>query len=689
MDANLLSVKKIAEKGLSVIFENNKCLILKENNVILECEATDNLYQIQPIETNENSVTQAAFICTNKNCIELWHKRLAHKNNEAIKQIITHELADGITIDNCKHDTTCVHCIKSKLSDLPYPKEARYRASQPLDLVHTDVCGPIDPPSVSGYKYFVTFTDDFSRFTMIYLMKNKSEVTSKLKQYVALTNNKFGRKIKTLRSDNGGEYLNKELSAYFEHHGIEHQLTVPYCPAQNGVSERKNITLIETVRCLLSDSGLQKKFWAETILAANYTQNRLPTKSNKKTPFELWNKRKPDLSHLRTFGCKAFAHIPKQKRTKLNDTSIEGIFVGYDPKSKGYRILLPDDRIIISRTVRFIENHHEEDVPCLPSCNPFSEHPEEESIKDENVKESSEESDVTRSSQRSTKGQPPQRYGYYVKHQNLEEPKDWKEIQNLQKEEKEKWIESTKEEIKDLAEIKQYLGIEIMKTEEGNLGLSQTRKIEDLVRRFNLEKEKPTYLPMSPNYQKTDEDDELLPDNSDYRRAVGALLYIATVTRPDVANAVNLLSRRNEKPRSKDWNAIKKLISYLNTTKTLKLMIYKDDSTLTAYADADWGGDPTTRASTSGNLFKLGPTTISWCTKRQNCIAMSSTEAEYISAANATQEIEWIMQLTSDLGLPQQLPITIFEDNKSCIKLSQTMKNISRTKTIDIKYHYL
>ncbi|HEY0222470.1 MAG TPA: hypothetical protein VGC17_06750, partial [Lactovum miscens] len=123
----------------------------------------------------------------------------------------------------------------------------------------------------------------------------------------------------------------------------------------------------------------------------------------------------------------------------------------------------------------------------------------------------------------------------------------------------------------------------------------------------NLEKEKPTYLPMSPNYQKTDEDDELLPDNSDYRRAVGALLYIATVTRPDVANAVNLLSRRTEKLRSKDWNAIKKLISYLNTTKTLKLMIYKDDSTLTAYAD--WGGDPTTRASTSGNLFKLGPTT--------------------------------------------------------------------------------
>ncbi|GBL76862.1 Retrovirus-related Pol polyprotein from transposon TNT 1-94 [Araneus ventricosus] len=109
-------------------------------------------------------------------------------------------------------------------------------------------------------------------------------------------------------------------------------------------------------RCLLSEANLPQRFWAEAVMTATYLQNRLPTKPNKTTPYELWTNRKPDLSHIRVFGCKAYAYIQKQKRGKLDDKAVEGIFLGYDYRSKGYRIYLGDKKIMISRTVKFIEN---------------------------------------------------------------------------------------------------------------------------------------------------------------------------------------------------------------------------------------------------------------------------------------------------------------------------------------------
>ncbi|GBM35607.1 Retrovirus-related Pol polyprotein from transposon TNT 1-94 [Araneus ventricosus] len=202
----------------------------------------------------------------------------------------------------------------------------------------------------------ISSQDDYSRYSMIYLLSKKDEVLSKLKEYVAMTRNKFGRTLKVLRSDNGGEYIGKEIEDFLKEQGIVHQLTVPYSPQQNGVSERKNRTLIEMTRCLLSEANLPQRFWAEAAMTATYLQNRLPTKPKGKTPYELWTNRKPNLSHIRVFGCKAYAYIQKQKRGKLDSKSVEGIFLGYDYRSKGYRIYLGDNKIMISRTVKFIEN---------------------------------------------------------------------------------------------------------------------------------------------------------------------------------------------------------------------------------------------------------------------------------------------------------------------------------------------
>ncbi|GBN77588.1 Retrovirus-related Pol polyprotein from transposon TNT 1-94 [Araneus ventricosus] len=140
--------------------------------------------------------------------------------------------------------------------EFSYPKEAKYRATHPLDLVHSDLCGPMPTQIVSGKYYSLTFVDYYSRYSMIYLLSKKDEVLSKLKEYIAMTRNKFGRTLKVLRSDNGGEYSGKEIEDFLKEQGIVHQLTVPYSPQQNGVSERKNRTLIEMTRCLLSEENL-------------------------------------------------------------------------------------------------------------------------------------------------------------------------------------------------------------------------------------------------------------------------------------------------------------------------------------------------------------------------------------------------------------------------------------------------
>ncbi|UYV77486.1 hypothetical protein LAZ67_15001230 [Cordylochernes scorpioides] len=192
-----------------------------------------------------------------------------------------------------------------------------------------------------------------NRYTTLFLLKNKNEVFNKLKDYSAFVQNKFKTKIKTLRSDNGGEYQSTSMQEFLS---ICHQTSTPYCPQQNGVAERKNRSLVEMAKTMLNESGLDFKYWGEAILTANYLQNRLPTRKLTKTPYELWNSITPNLNHLRIFGSKAYVYNTR-RINKFEQNALEGIFVGYSQRSKAYRILFPQtNKITISRNVVFIEN---------------------------------------------------------------------------------------------------------------------------------------------------------------------------------------------------------------------------------------------------------------------------------------------------------------------------------------------
>ena len=220
------------------------------------------------------------------------------------------------------------------------------------------MCGPLSVKSISGFKYFVTFIDDFSRKIFLYPIKEKSDVYNEFIKFKNLVENQHSRKIKILRTDNGTEYCNNKFKSFLTNCGIIHQTSTPYTPQQNGISERYNRTIIERVRCMLLDADLNKTFWAEAATTAAYLLNRIPCRSDAVTPEEMWTNQKPDLSNIRIFGCKSMVHIPKEKRRKLDSKSIECILLGYCTNTKAYRLYnISTKKIIISRDVIFLENN--------------------------------------------------------------------------------------------------------------------------------------------------------------------------------------------------------------------------------------------------------------------------------------------------------------------------------------------
>ncbi|KAL0378046.1 UNVERIFIED_CONTAM: Retrovirus-related Pol polyprotein from transposon TNT 1-94 [Sesamum radiatum] len=252
----------------------------------------------------------------------------------------------------------CEACLQGKQHKRPFPSGTSWRAKAVLELIHTDVCGPMRTPSHEQNRYFILFIDDYSRMTWVYFMREKSEVFKIFKKFKNLVEKQSGQRIKVLRSDRGKEYNNSEFDKFCEEEGIDHQTTVSYNPQQNGVSERKNRTVMEMARSMLQEKHLPKAFWAEAVYTAVYLLNRCPTKAvQNMTPIEAWSGRKPSAKHLRVFGSICYVHIPTEKRHKLEEKTEKGIFLGYSTQSKGYRIYnLKTKKLIISRDVEFDED---------------------------------------------------------------------------------------------------------------------------------------------------------------------------------------------------------------------------------------------------------------------------------------------------------------------------------------------
>lgn len=346
---NLLSVSQICKKGHKVVFMSEACKVynVQTNELVAMGYQSNGLYKLEMVDEPKACAVKSS------GEFNIWHRRLGHMNFDNMKRL--RSMVTGLDFKNERTSTTpCVPCIEGKHQRFPF-KSKGSRATKVLDLVHSDLCGPMENVSIGGSKYFLTFIDDASRKTFVYFLRSKKEVLKAFQDFKAFVETQTGQKLKRLRTDNGGEYVGENFEQFIRANGICHETTVPYNPEQNGLAERMNRTIVERARALLFDAGLTKQFWAEAVGTAVYLINRSPTKGATVTPEEKFSGVRPDVSHLRIFGAKAMAYVPKNKRQKWDPKSEACLFMGYATNSKGYRLYDPrTGKVFVSRDVIII-----------------------------------------------------------------------------------------------------------------------------------------------------------------------------------------------------------------------------------------------------------------------------------------------------------------------------------------------
>ncbi|KMQ85317.1 retrovirus-related pol polyprotein from transposon tnt 1-94 [Lasius niger] len=352
---NLMSVSTITDKGYTVVFDKKRATIKrKDGSTALTATKKNQLYVVN--ETNDHAMAAGD---VNDDKMTRWHQRYGHLNIADLKNLKIKEMVKGVEFTTKTNEFRCDICDKSKIHIQPF-KPSKNRETEVLNLVHSDICGPMNVESLAGSKYFVTFIDDFSRYTEVVMLRQRSDVLKAFRNYKRRVEKLTGRHIKKLRTDNGKEYLSNEFKKFFEDEGISRQLSVEYTPQQNGVAERANRTIIEMARCMLQQSGLPQSLWAEAVNTATFIRNRCPTKClNDKTPIEAWTNKKPYVGFFRIFGSKVIALNKGPKRGKFLQKGEEYALVGYSDEAKAYRLWKPGTKTVIkSRDVKFHEKIH-------------------------------------------------------------------------------------------------------------------------------------------------------------------------------------------------------------------------------------------------------------------------------------------------------------------------------------------
>ena len=866
-----------------------------------------------------------------------------------------------ITDTHIQSPTPCEGCLLGKMHRIPFPT-GRTRATEIGQLIHSDVCGPMQQITPGGSRYYVIFRDDFSGWCSINIIKHKSEVPDKFMNFAALLKTETRRNVKKIRSDNGGEYCSKEFQDWLAKNGIRHETTAPYTPQQNGVAERANRTIMEAARSQMHAKKIPMELWGEAVTSSVYVLNRSLSSTIHVTPYETWYGKKPNIAYFRTLGSRAFVHVPDSTRHKLDAKAQEVILVGYCNSSKAYRLWNPvTRRIIISRDVIFDEDSpfggynqkiskqdHTIHDPLQLSTDFLSniqmkvgitndpvttamEHPEtalsiapeetqgeilspdttdtlESETMASNIPEPSQ--TVTQPSEtpnRRRSSRTPIFTDKYKKYRQsilstdqehgsamIAEPSSYNEAiyseeatlwKSAIKEEydsliqnetwiltplppgrttiKNRWIFKIKPAYKDTAErykarlvakgytqkhgvdyqetfapvvkhtalrtvlavvaaldlemlqldiktaflygeldeeiymdqpegfiksgrenevcrlvksiygLKQaprvwnakfnefllkfglkrsttdpcvyfrrqeeemtivaifvddglvcsnkkdsltsilehlrktfemrslpasrFVGLDISRDRtQRQLYISQQHFITKLLEKFEMVECHPKLVPADPNSRlenfaipKTEEE-ILKMKNVPYRQAVGGLLYVMVMSRPDIAYAVGQVAKYCQNPGPAHWNAFKRILSYLAGTANYGLCYNSDEkNTAIGYTDADYAGDTKTRRSISGFVFLLHGGPVSWASRQQSCTSLSTTEAEFVAASEASKEAVWLIHLLEEIKEERKIQLPLRCDNQSAIRLVCNPEFHQRTKHIDVKYHFI
>ncbi|GJS44568.1 retrovirus-related pol polyprotein from transposon TNT 1-94 [Tanacetum coccineum] len=348
LNHNLFSVGQFCDADLEVAFWKSTCYIcdLKGNDLLTGSRGTD-LYSITLQDfTTPNPICLMAKATSSQ--AWLWHRRLSHLNFDTINLLSKNNIVNGLPKLKLVKDHLCSSCELGKAKRKSFHTKTTPSSKRRLQLLHMDLCGPMRVESINGKKYVLVIVDDYSRYTWTHFLRSKDETPGVLIDFLTLVQRGLHAQVTTVRTDKGTEFLNKTLHAYFAKEGIRHETSTARTPEQNGVVERRNRTLVEAARTMLSAAKVPLFFWAEAIATACFTQNRsLVIPRHEKTPYHIINARKPSVKFFHIFGSLCYIVRDGENLDKMKEKGDACIFVGYSTQSKAYRVFNKRTRMIV------------------------------------------------------------------------------------------------------------------------------------------------------------------------------------------------------------------------------------------------------------------------------------------------------------------------------------------------------
>nr|GEY11387.1 retrovirus-related Pol polyprotein from transposon TNT 1-94 [Tanacetum cinerariifolium] len=579
----------------------------------------------------------------------LWHHHLLHLNFDTINLLSKNDIVIGLSKLKFFKDHLCSSCELGKAKQKSYQTKTTLSSKRRLQLLHMDLCGPMRVESINGKKYVLVIVDDYSRYTWTHFLRSKDETPEVLIDFLRLVQRGLHAQVRIVRTDKGTEFLNKTLHAYFTSEGINHQTSVAQTPEQNGIVERRNRTLVEAARTMLSTA---------------------------KVPLDGEN-------------------LDKMK--KKGDACI---FVGYSTQSRAYRVFNKRSRVIIETIhVNFDE---------LPQM--ASDHVSSDPVPQSGTVTTSNELDllfslmfdellngstqvVSKSSAVTTANAPnkcQQQLRTPLNTQTTPEPtcQDLTQAPTVMSTEN---INQAKT-ITNNAQVEddKFINIFCTPIHQSPCGIfiNQAKYAQEILIKHGMTSCDSFDTPMATKHLDADLSGTLI-DQTKYRSMVGALMYL-TASRPDIVHATCYCARYQAKPIEKHLIAVKRIFRYLKDTIHMGLWYPKDTSfKLTTFSNLDHAGCLDLRKSTSGGIQILGgDKLVSWSSKKKDCTSMFSAEAEYVSLSACCAQVLWLRTQLTDYGFYFD-KILIYCDSKAAISISCNPVQHLRTKHIDVRYHFI
>nr|GEW88319.1 hypothetical protein [Tanacetum cinerariifolium] len=712
LNHNLFLVGQFCDADLKVAFRKSTCFVrdLQGNNLLTGNRGSD-LYTIS-LQESTSSTPLCLMAKATPTQAWLWHRKLSHLNFNYINLLSKKDIVIGLPKLKYVKDQLCSSCELSKAKRSSFKSKDVPSSKGRLNLLHMDLCGPMRVASINRKKYILVIVDDYSRYTWTLFLCSKDETLEVLKDFLTM---------------------------------IQRNLQSPMIT--NGIVKRQNRTLVEATRTMLSASKLPLFFWAEVISTACYTQNQsiiIPTHG--KTPYHIINDRKPSIKHLHIFGCICYITRDGKNLDKMKEKGDLCILVGYSTQSKGYHVYNKRTKMIVeSIHIRFDEikevsetsvaNDTSGLVPQRQKASdydnpdPVPQRQDVSSLADADVPSqqeldllfgplyneffnaSSNPHDEQPSTIIQSTSAPSTPTYVHAKENTDHQAEEGEQVpdddftNHLCAPTQEK-AESSSHNIGDLnvptfnqpqMDVKTTFLNGPLKEEvylaqpDGFVDPDHPEKAKytlEILRKHGMDKGQSIGTSMATK-PKLDADLSGNPvDQTDHHSKIGSLMYL-TSSRPDIVQAICFSARYQSRPTEKRLKEVKRIFRYLRCTVNMGLWYPKGSSfELTAFLDVDHAGCINSHKSTSGGIQFLGDKLVSWMSKKQNCTAMSSAEAEYMALSVSCAQVMWMRTQLQDYGFNYK-KIPLYCNSQSAIAISCNPVQHSHTKHIHTRYHFI